>query len=141
MKLCLCLLLFVCVGFSCDDMVTPRQPIEEISTVDLDKRITNILENPVEGKGHQLLLDCNRYYDELFTIHNYIDENNPKGIELYKQLNKTGGPQFLIVDHDVGKLKKVFKWTSDEPEEYELLIVAIKRIWRNLNLIAKNATS
>lgn len=139
MKLCLYLLWFVGVAFSCDDMVTPRQYIEEISVGDLDKRIKQVLENPVEGKGRQLLLDCNRYYDELFTIHNYMDEKNPKGMELYVQVNQTGGPQFLTVQPDIEKLKTAFKWTSNEPEEYDLLLVAIKRIWRNLTLAANSS--
>lgn len=133
MKLHLYLLWSVGIVFSCK-VVTPRQYIEEISVVDLDKRIKGILESPEEGKGHQLLLDCNRYYDELFTIQKYIDENSPRGMELYAQVNQTGGPQFLTVEPDIENLKKVFQWKSDEPEEYDLLIVAIKRIWRNLTV-------
>lgn len=140
MKLHLCLLLSVGIAFSCD-VITPRQYIEEISVGDLDKRIKQILENPQPGKGRQLLLDCNRYYDELFTIHNYIDENIHRGMKLFAQVNATGGPQFLTVEPDVKILTNVFNWTTNEPEEYELLIVAIKRMWRNLNLAANNVTS
>lgn len=141
MKLCLYFFWFAGIALSCDEMITPRQYIEEISVGDLDKRIQRVLENPVAGNGRKLLLDCNRYYDELFTIHNYIEENNSKGMELYAKVNQTGGPQFLTVETNIGKLKTSFNWTTNEPEEYELLIVAIKRIWRNLNLVASNTTS
>lgn len=106
-----------------------------LSLVELDKRIIQGIMEPAEGQGDKLLNNTLLYLEYLKSISKMIKhEYKPDETEkLLREIKDFGGPHFLIMKVDLNKITNIFKWNELEKERFRTLLKELQEIWEDLD--------
>lgn len=81
---------------------------------DLDKKITNELSEPTQGKGSKVMQNIEEYNHRMFHALQLIDQGVPEMLAKGKKMMEMGGPQILDAHIDRGLLRYCYSWGENE---------------------------
>lgn len=138
MKLIIILIHFLHLSLflvSCDNIT---------DAINLDKTCADLLTNPVEGKGQQVLDDSYKFYLLLDDIlrNMEMEDLTAKDLEFLQAIQDNGGPYFIRAPYKPRYMRKVFNYTRENMSEIRATVNALYKMWDVLEEFAlKNKTT
>lgn len=98
----------------------------------LDKLLVTLLKELKMETGGQLLNESWRYYCMLYDITKMIEKNDTQAHNVFYELEKHGGPQFVYMDINRDLMEEKFNWSVYEWKDLEATVAATKRVWNEM---------
>ncbi|KAG8335884.1 hypothetical protein J6590_058664 [Homalodisca vitripennis] len=108
---------------------------QTVNLVALDQHLTSLLVHPQTGKGNELLNDSEFLCKSLDEVSDLVDEQDPKGAEIYNRFAKAGGLKFINTTYNSESLKKGYKFTDDDLEYLSTTIREMKSVWLSIEVL------
>lgn len=101
---------------------------DDTNMVKLGLQINKTFENP-EGEWICLERDAHVYFEELEEILNYIADDDPEGLTVYRQIKEQGGPPHMHCPPDEEKLRKFYECRDNDLRDLRNILHDTEVMW------------
>uniref|UniRef100_A0A1B6L2R9 Uncharacterized protein n=1 Tax=Graphocephala atropunctata TaxID=36148 RepID=A0A1B6L2R9_9HEMI len=116
-----------------EDLV-PNKDIADICETlkTLDQSLTELLTDLPEDGGGNLMKQLRTYNQACLHLLNHCLEDKGKAFTAAKEMLERGGPEFLDVDIDEGRIEQRFQWEEDALEDMQNARKKANILWYDL---------
>lgn len=91
---------------------------KNITLEDLDNRLVNMMQNPLKGKGHDLVDGSFWYYSQLEDMEIAFKNNQTNALEIIRKYVQNGRPKFATTHLNKTLIKQQFLWDKGDFLEF-----------------------